>query len=69
MARLAPIRPKDLIRALKKIGFHKHNQVGSHATFKHNDGRRVTVPTHNRESEERSSPWNLERYWLNDRGT
>lgn len=49
MARLASIRPKDLIRALKKLGFYKHNQVGSHATFKHNDGRRVTVPIHNRE--------------------
>ena len=31
MAKLASIRPKDLARALRKIGFYKHNQVGSHA--------------------------------------
>lgn len=37
------------MRALVKLGFHKHNQVGSHATFKHADGRRVTIPLHNRE--------------------
>jgi len=49
MAKLASIRPKDLVRVLKKIGFQKHHQVGSHATFKHPDGRRVTIPLHNRE--------------------
>lgn len=49
MAKLASIRPKDLVRALRKLGFYKHNQVGSHATFKHTDGRRVTIPLHNRE--------------------
>ena len=49
MAKLASIRPKDLVRALGKLGFYKHNQVGSHATFKHADGRRVTIPLHNRE--------------------
>ena len=49
MAKLASIRPKDLVRALKKLGFYKHNQVGSHATFRHADGRRVTIPLHNRE--------------------
>ena len=49
MAKLASIRPKDLARAFKKLGFSKHNQVGSHATFKHPDGRRVTIPLHGRE--------------------
>lgn len=49
MAKLASIRPKDLVRALAKLGFYKHHQVGSHATFKHTDGRRVTIPMHNRE--------------------
>lgn len=49
MAKLASIRPKDLVRALVKLGFSKHHQVGSHATFKHADGRRVTIPLHNRE--------------------
>ena len=49
MAKLASIRPKDLVRALGKLGFYKHHQVGSHATFKHPDGRRTTIPMHNRE--------------------
>jgi len=49
MAKLASIKPKDLVRVLKKIGFNKHHQVGSHVTFKHPDGRRVTIPLHNRE--------------------
>ena len=49
MVKLSSIRPKHLVRAIKKIGFYKHNQVGSHATFKHADGRRVTIPLHNRE--------------------
>lgn len=34
MAKLASIRPKDLARALSKLGFWRHHQVGSHATFK-----------------------------------
>lgn len=49
MAKLTSIRAKDLVRAITKAGFYKHSQVGSHATFKHADGRRVTVPMHNRE--------------------
>jgi predicted RNA binding protein YcfA (HicA-like mRNA interferase family) len=49
MAKLASIRPKDLVRAIAKIGFYRHHQVGSHATYRHDDGRRVTIPMHNRE--------------------
>lgn len=49
MAKLASVKPKDLVRALGKLGFSRHHQVGSHATFKHADGRRVTIPMHNRE--------------------
>ena len=49
MAKLASIKPKDFVRAISKIGFSKHHQVGSHATYKHNNGRRVTIPMHNRE--------------------
>lgn len=49
MARLASVKPKNLVQAIRKIGFSKHHQVGSHATYKHSDGRRVTIPMHNRE--------------------
>jgi len=37
-----------LIRVLEKLGFLKFHQVGSHAQFKHKDGRRITVPIHYR---------------------
>lgn len=40
------LKAKELIRVLKKLGFFKFHQVGSHAQFKHLDGRRVTVPVH-----------------------
>ena len=46
MSRLPIIPAKKLIRALEKLGFFKHHQVGSHAQFKHRDGRRITVPIH-----------------------
>ena len=49
MAKLASVKAKEVVRALGKLGFYKHSQVGSHATFKHADGRRVTIPVHNRE--------------------
>ena len=46
MPKLPVIKPKNLIRVLEKLGFFKHHQIGSHAQFKHKDGRRVTVPVH-----------------------
>lgn len=46
MAKLPIIKARVLIRVLEKLGFFKHHQVGSHAQFKHADGRRVTVSMH-----------------------
>jgi len=46
VAKLPVIKPKELVRVLKKMGFFKFHQVGSHAQFKHPDGRRVTIPIH-----------------------
>ncbi|MBU4298598.1 type II toxin-antitoxin system HicA family toxin [Patescibacteria group bacterium] len=46
MPKLPVLRSKELIQVLIKLGFYKHHQVGSHAQFKHSDGRRVTVPIH-----------------------
>lgn len=46
MPKLPIIKVKKLIRVLEKLGFFKYHQVGSHAQFKHTDGRRVTVPVH-----------------------
>lgn len=46
MAKLPVLKTRALIRALERIGFYKHHQVGSHAQFKHPDGRRTTVYIH-----------------------
>lgn len=46
MAKLPAVKSKRLIKILTGLGFYKHSQIGNHAQFKHNDGRRVTVPIH-----------------------
>lgn len=46
MSKLPILKAKELIRVLEKLGFFKYHQVGSHAQFKHMDGRRTTVPIH-----------------------
>jgi len=46
MPKLPIIKAKDLTRVLRRLGFSEHHRVGSHAQFKHPDGRRVTVPIH-----------------------
>lgn len=40
------VKTKDIVRVLEKLGFFKWHQVGSHAQYKHEDGRRTTVPLH-----------------------
>lgn len=46
MAYLPIINPETLIRAVKKQGFIKDRQSGSHAIFIHSDGRRTSIPIH-----------------------
>jgi len=41
-----PARAGDLERAAKKLGFAKARQRGSHARWKHPDGRATTIPIH-----------------------
>lgn len=37
---------RELIRKVKKLGFEKLRQKGSHIRFVHQDGRKVTIPDH-----------------------
>jgi predicted RNA binding protein YcfA (HicA-like mRNA interferase family) len=37
---------QDVIRVLERHGFERVRQSGSHAIFRHADGRRTTVPIH-----------------------
>ncbi len=46
MAKMPVIKTRALVRALMRLGFYKDHQVGSHAHFKHRDGRRTTVYIH-----------------------
>lgn len=47
MPKLPVVKSKDLVKALKSIGFLEHRQRStSHLVMKHNDGRRTIVPIH-----------------------
>jgi len=46
MSKLPIIKVRELIRVLGGLGFCKYHCVGSHAQFKHPDGRRITIPIH-----------------------
>jgi predicted RNA binding protein YcfA (HicA-like mRNA interferase family) len=50
LARLPGVRPQELIRALKNVGFQLVRQKGSHGTFENPlTDRMVVVPVHPRE--------------------
>jgi predicted RNA binding protein YcfA (HicA-like mRNA interferase family) len=40
------IKPKEIVRALLKMGFYKLHQKGSHLRLGHPDGRKVTIALH-----------------------
>jgi predicted RNA binding protein YcfA (HicA-like mRNA interferase family) len=41
-----PAKARDLERVARKIGFRKSAQKGSHARWRHPDGRATTIPIH-----------------------
>ena len=42
-------RPKEVVRLLEKHGFTFFSQVGSHAQYRHPDGRKTSVAMHTHE--------------------
>lgn len=46
MPRMPVVKTRNLVRVLEKLGFFKWHHVGSHAQYKHADGRRTTVAIH-----------------------
>ncbi|MBI2127221.1 MAG: type II toxin-antitoxin system HicA family toxin [Thaumarchaeota archaeon] len=44
--KLPSISWRDVIKALKKKGYHPTDQSGSHIVLRHIDGRRITIPRH-----------------------
>lgn len=48
--KLPSLKPKEVVRALKKAGFVERRQKGSHLILKNEaTGRLVVVPMHNRD--------------------
>ena len=46
--RLPQVKPKELVRALERLGFVIRRQTGSHCILKHPETKRMTsVPMHN----------------------
>lgn len=41
-----PAKAKEIVRVAQKLGFNKARQKGSHARWKHPDGRATTIPIH-----------------------
>lgn len=46
MTRLPRITSRELVKVVQQFGFVLARQKGSHAIFKHPDGRRTTIPIH-----------------------
>ncbi len=46
MTSLPVLKPRDVERALKSMGFELVRQRGSHRQYRHADGRATTVPFH-----------------------
>lgn len=49
MARLVTLSGKKFCKLLEKLGFEKIHHKGSHARYKHADGRITVVPIHGNE--------------------
>jgi predicted RNA binding protein YcfA (HicA-like mRNA interferase family) len=46
VARLTPVDPRVMDRVLRKLGFARVRQKGSHVLYRHADSRTTTVPHH-----------------------
>jgi len=46
MGRIPVLKPREVVAVLVALGFVQVRQRGSHAQFRHADGRGTTVPIH-----------------------
>jgi len=42
------LKPRQVTKALERLGFYRYGAKGSHIHFKHKDGRRTQVSVHAR---------------------
>lgn len=50
MPKIPPLKGKEIVAILQKLGFYKHHQTGSHVQLHHitRSHLRVTVPRHDK---------------------
>lgn len=46
MSRVPILKPREVVRALQRLGFESIRQKGSHLYLRHPDGRSTVVPLH-----------------------
>lgn len=46
MGNIPVLKPQEVIKILRALGFEEVRQRGSHKQFRHTDGRATTVPFH-----------------------
>ncbi|MGI9174981.1 MAG: type II toxin-antitoxin system HicA family toxin [Rhodothermales bacterium] len=46
MGKVPVLKPQEVIKILRALGFEEVRQRGSHKQFRHADGRATTVPFH-----------------------
>ncbi|MXX14485.1 MAG: addiction module toxin, HicA family [Gemmatimonadetes bacterium] len=46
MPQIPVLKPREVVRLLKKLQFQEVRQKGSHKQYRHVDGRATTVPFH-----------------------
>lgn len=47
MPKLPSLKPREVVKKLKKLGFIEHHQVGSHLTMKNpQNDKRAIIPMH-----------------------
>jgi predicted RNA binding protein YcfA (HicA-like mRNA interferase family) len=46
MGNIPVLKPQEVVRVLRSLGFLEVRQRGSHKQFRHDDGRFTTVPFH-----------------------
>jgi predicted RNA binding protein YcfA (HicA-like mRNA interferase family) len=46
VSRIPVLKPREVVAALRSLGFVETRQRGSHKQFRHPDGRCTTVPDH-----------------------
>ncbi len=49
MSRLPTITPKEMVRIVEHVGFIFERQTGSHAHYRHPDGRITTIAMHTKD--------------------